>query len=193
MKLFAHSNGHDFEFDLQPDRDRVLVRIGGREIAVTLDDQKSSIRTAFLSTEPPKVGTRSAPKGRRGAKGRVEVPGDRRIDFGWDRKDGVTSILIDGIGFEVVVRDPRTELLARVTGRPAAAAGAVSVRAPIPGLVTRVLLKGGDPVKKGQPVLCLDAMKLENEIAAPRDGVLRSIEARSGQPVDKGQVLFVVD
>jgi biotin carboxyl carrier protein len=166
MKLFAHSNGHDFELEIRPERDRLLVRLGGREIVVAFDDQKASIRTAFL--------------------------GDRRLDFGWDRRDGVYTLLIDGIEYEVVVRDPKSEHLARVVAGAPGAAQATEVRAPIPGLITKVLGKPGDAVRKGQPVLCLDAMKLENEIAAPRDGTLRSLEVAPGQPVEKGQVLFVV-
>ena len=166
MKLFAHSNGHDFEMDVQPDRDRLVVRCNGREIVVAFDDQKSSIRTAFL--------------------------GDRRFDFGWDRRDGTYAIVIDGIGYEVVVRDPKSEHLARVVAGAPGAAQAAEVRAPIPGLITKVLLKAGDPVKKDQPVLCLDAMKLENEIASPREGTIRSLEVAPGRAVEKGQVLFVV-
>ena len=166
MKFFAHSNGHDFELDIQPDRDRLLVRTEGKEVVVAFDDQKWSIRTAFL--------------------------GDRRLDFGWDRREGTYSLHIEGIEYEVVVRDPKTELLAKVAGRGPAASAAAEVRAPIPGLITKVLLKAGEAVKKDQSVCCLDAMKLENEIRSPREGVLRAVEVRPGQAVEKGQVLFVV-
>ena len=166
MKFFAHSNGHDFELDIQPDRDRLLVKCNGKDIVVAFDDEKWNIRTAFL--------------------------GDRRLDFGWDRRDGAYAIHIEGIEYDIVVRDPKTELLAKVVGGGAAVAAAAEVRAPIPGLITKVLLKAGEAVKEGQSVLCLDAMKLENEIRSPREGVLRAIEVQPGQAVDKGQVLFVV-
>jgi biotin carboxyl carrier protein len=166
VKFFAHSNGHDFELDIQPDRDRLLVKCNGKDIVVAFDDEKWSIRTAFL--------------------------GDRRLDFGWDRRDGTYAIHIQGIEYDIVVRDPKTELLAKVVGGGPAAAAMAEVRAPIPGLITKVLLKPGETVKEGQSVLCLDAMKLENEIRSPREGVLRKIEVQPGQAVDKGQVLFVV-
>ena len=94
--------------------------------------------------------------------------------------------------YEVVVRDPKSEMLAKVVGDGQASAAAAEVRAPIPGLITKVLLKAGDAVKKDQPVLCLDAMKLENEIAAPKDGVVKSVEVQPGQAVEKGQSLFVI-
>jgi biotin carboxyl carrier protein len=166
MKFFSHSNGHDFELDIQPDRDRLLVKCNGKEIVLAFDDAKWSIRTAFL--------------------------GNRRLDFGWDRADGVYSLHIEGIEYEVVVRDPKTELLSKVVGGGPGAASTATVKAPIPGLITKVLLKPGDPVKKDQPVLCLDAMKLENEISAPRDGTLKEVSVQPGQAVEKGQSLFVV-
>ena len=166
MKFFAHSNGHDFELDIQPDRDRLIVKLGDKEIVVAFDDQKWSIRTAFL--------------------------GDRRLDFGWDRRDGIYSLHIEGIEYEVVVRDPKSELLAKVVGGGPAASATAEVRAPIPGLITKVLLKAGEAVKKDQPVCCLDAMKLENEIASPRDGTIKSIDVQPGQAVEKGQAMFVV-
>jgi biotin carboxyl carrier protein len=166
VKFFSHSNGHDFELDIQPDRDKLIVKCNGKEIVLAFVDAKWSIRTAFL--------------------------GNRRLDFGWDRHDGVYSLHIEGIEYEVIVRDPKTELLAKVVGSGPAANQAAEVKAPIPGLITKVLLKAGDPVKKDQPVLCLDAMKLENEIAAPRDGTVKSIEVQPGQAVEKGQALFVV-
>lgn len=166
MKFFAHSNGHDFELDIQPDRDRLIVKVGGKEIALTFDDQKASIRTAFL--------------------------GDRRIDFGWDRRESGYTIQIEGIEYEVEVRDPKMELISKTVRSGAAASRAAEVRAPIPGLITKVLLKSGEAVKKDQPVLCLDAMKLENEIAAPQEGTVTRVAVQPGQPVERGQLLFVI-
>jgi biotin carboxyl carrier protein len=166
MKFFAHSNGHDFEVDIQTDRDRLRVTVNGRERIVTFDDAKWSIRTAFV--------------------------GDRRLDFGWDRRNGVTSILIEGIEYEIVVRDPKTELLAKTVAGGIAGTATAELRAPIPGLVTQVLVKPGEAVRKDQSVLCLDAMKLENEIRAPRDGVVRQVEVQPGQAVEKGQMLLVI-
>lgn len=166
MKFFTHSGGHDYEMDIQPDRDRLVVRIAGREVVILFDEATGGIRTAFV--------------------------GDRRLDFGWRRHDGTYTLQIEGIEYEIVVRDPKMELLSRMVARPGEAEGAAEVRAPIPGLVSKVLLKTGEAVRKGQPVLCLDAMKLENEISAPKDGVLKIISVQPGQPVEKGQSLFVV-
>ncbi len=166
MRIFARSGGREFELEVRPEAGRLLVRRGRREWAVAIDGPAPGLRTAFLD--------------------------DRRLDFGWRRRDGRYLILIDGIEVEVEVSDSRTRTLGKALGAAPVASGALEVRAPIPGRITRVLRKAGESVRKNDPVLCLDAMKLENEIAAPRDGTLRSVAVRPGQPVEKGQPLFVV-
>ncbi len=66
------------------------------------------------------------------------------------------------------------------------------VKAPIPGLITRVLAEPGAAVQAGQTLFVLEAMKMENEIRAPFDGVLSSLSAAAGQTVVRGQVLAEV-
>ncbi|HEX9118393.1 MAG TPA: biotin/lipoyl-containing protein [Anaerolineae bacterium] len=61
--------------------------------------------------------------------------------------------------------------------------GDARVKAPIPGLVTRILVKVGDEVTAGQPLLVLEAMKMENEIRAPRRGQVSHLNVKPGQNV----------
>jgi biotin carboxyl carrier protein len=63
------------------------------------------------------------------------------------------------------------------------------VKAPIPGLITRVLVQVGDQVEAGQPILVLEAMKMENEIRAPRAGIVSRLDIGSGQGVALHEVL----
>jgi biotin carboxyl carrier protein len=72
---------------------------------------------------------------------------------------------------------------------PAAKAGAGSVTAPMPGLIVDVTCKVGDKVKAGQPVVILEAMKMQNPLAAPVDGEVKTIHVKSGDSVAVGQVL----
>ena len=116
----------------------------------------------------------------------------RRIDFAWRRGENGYTVLINGVPHDVEIRDPRAELANAATRRDGKAGRDARVVAPIPGLVTRILVQAGERVKKGRPVVCLDAMKLENEIPSPRAGVIRSIDVEPGRPVEKGQTLFVV-
>jgi biotin carboxyl carrier protein len=66
------------------------------------------------------------------------------------------------------------------------------VKAPIPGLVSRVLVAPGDSVTAGQALVILEAMKMENEIRAPFDGVVSSVTATVGQSAPRGQLLVEV-
>jgi glutaconyl-CoA/methylmalonyl-CoA decarboxylase subunit gamma len=63
------------------------------------------------------------------------------------------------------------------------------VNAPMPGTINDVKVKPGDSVKKGQVLLILEAMKMENEIMAPADGVVASVNVSKGSSVSAGDVL----
>jgi biotin carboxyl carrier protein len=78
---------------------------------------------------------------------------------------------------------------------PAKKAGPVSgevVKAPMPGTIVNVIAAEGAKVKKGEVVLILEAMKMENEILSPRDGVVTSIIAPKGSSVNSGDPMFAL-
>ena len=87
------------------------------------------------------------------------------------------------------------ELLDELTARALLATGGRTVKkvrhvtAAMPGRVLRVLVGAGDRVTQGQPVLVLEAMKMENEVKSPRDGAVASVETAAGQAVSAGDVL----
>ena len=74
----------------------------------------------------------------------------------------------------------------------APAAGAETVEAPMPGNIVNVAVKVGDQVKKGQLLVVLEAMKMENEIVAPRDGQVASVNVSKGDAVNPGDVLVQI-
>ena len=80
--------------------------------------------------------------------------------------------------------------LMQTLGLDKAARKAGDLKAPMPGLVLNVLVRPGDAVKKNDPVLVLEAMKMENVIKAPGDGVVKAVPAEKGRPVEKGQLLI---
>ena len=65
--------------------------------------------------------------------------------------------------------------------------------APMTGVVTRVLVKAGDPVSKGQPLVALEAMKMEHMVRAPRDGRVKQVLAAPGAMVQGGDELAQLD
>ena len=76
---------------------------------------------------------------------------------------------------------------------PVVAAGAASVNAPMPGKIVKVVASAGQTVKKGEVILILEAMKMQNEISAPVDGTLKTISVSAGQNVKPGEVLAVIE
>ncbi len=77
------------------------------------------------------------------------------------------------------------------TGTDAHLAG--EVRAPMPGLVLKVLVSPGDTVEVGQPLLIMEAMKMENEIRSPVAGSVKEVRVSKNQPVEKDALLVVVE
>jgi len=71
-------------------------------------------------------------------------------------------------------------------------AGKGEVRAPMPGMILRVEVAEGDTVKQGQPLLVMEAMKMENEIKAETAGVVKSILAKAQQAVEKDDLLLSI-
>lgn len=95
--------------------------------------------------------------------------------------------------FQVQVEDERTRKLNTGRKAPALPSGELAVRAPIPGLVVKVLVNPDDEVVDGQPLVILEAMKMENEIRSLRAGKVRSVAVTPGQRVEQNEVLLVVD
>ena len=76
---------------------------------------------------------------------------------------------------------------------PAGAQGGVKVNAPMPGKILGIKVSAGQAVKKGDVLLVLEAMKMENEIVAPQDGTVASVNTSVGEQVEAGAVLATLN
>jgi len=82
----------------------------------------------------------------------------------------------------------------KAASAPSAATGkAGAVTSPLQGTIIKINAANGDAVKAGQTVIVLEAMKMQNDIAAPKDGTLSDLAVAVGDNVKSGQVLFVVE
>ncbi len=68
-----------------------------------------------------------------------------------------------------------------------------AIRAMLPGVVTKILVKEGDEVKAGDTVMILEAMKMENEVKSPKSGKVKQILVKEGDRVENGDVLVVLE
>ena len=75
----------------------------------------------------------------------------------------------------------------------AGGAGSVKLSSPMPGKILAVKANVGDSVKKGQVILILEAMKMENEVVAPEDGTIASIDVTVGASVESGDTLATLN
>jgi acyl-CoA carboxylase subunit alpha len=114
----------------------------------------------------------------------LEIGGTRRVYRVHQAGDGTYVDASDGSS--ALREAPRF-------GDPTKLAPAGSLLAPMPGLVLRVLAEPGTAVTAGQPILVLEAMKMEQTVSAPADGVLAELHAKAGDQVSTGQVLGVLE
>jgi len=101
------------------------------------------------------------------------------------------SLAIAGERFEVGAIDARRKALRTAAG--VSGAGANEVVSPMPGKVVRILKAAGATVARGEGLLVVEAMKMENELASPRDGKVKRVHVAEGQPVEGGVVLLELE
>ncbi|MDO5147337.1 MAG: biotin/lipoyl-containing protein [Eubacteriales bacterium] len=81
----------------------------------------------------------------------------------------------------------------KASAAPAGNQGNIKVNAPMPGKILDIRVSGGTSVKKGQVLLILEAMKMENEVVAPEDGTVASVNVSVGDSVEAGAVLATLN
>lgn len=150
---------------------------------------------------------------RPGANQTLDVNGEpHRVDFQTIDEGALYSLLIDNRSWEVLVerngdeyrisidgelylvsvQDERTRKIQKALNRAAKETGEFILKAPMPGLVRGVPVQTGQEVQKGQGLVILEAMKMENELRAPRVGVVKDIRVKPGDAVELGQALVVI-
>ena len=99
-------------------------------------------------------------------------------------------VKINGVIYPVQVKD-KFDLLLEKVGMSSTTSGKLNlIKAPMPGLIIDLKVKTGDVVKAGDPLLILEAMKMENILKAPGEGEVKSVKVKKGDSVEKNQVLI---
>ncbi|TLZ69560.1 MAG: acetyl-CoA carboxylase biotin carboxyl carrier protein subunit, partial [Methanobacteriota archaeon] len=100
--------------------------------------------------------------------------------------------IVDGHRYMISIGDVTEDRSEKA--RPGMIRGAaIDVRSSMPGRVVRVLVAPGARVRRGQTLLVLEAMKMQNEIPAPQDGVVRRLNATEGETIPADRVVAVIE
>jgi biotin carboxyl carrier protein len=105
---------------------------------------------------------------------------------------GAYALVLEGVRLHVEALDERARAV-RSLSAAAIHAGPEVVRAPMPGLIVRVLIAPGDTVRAGDGLVVMEAMKMENELRAKGPGKVRTVSASVGTPVEKGAILIELE
>jgi biotin carboxyl carrier protein len=164
------------------------VTIGERVLAVRL---RRAGETVFASVDvgpelPVRLDTVRGPL-------HALVVGDQRHELLAHRTPEHVDLALRGIGYRAEVLDEAHARLAQVTAAHAGAHVRLDLKAPMPGLVVKILVSPGEQVTAGQPLVVLQAMKMENELSLPRAGTVTTIGVAPGQTVEAGQILASID
>ena len=106
-------------------------------------------------------------------------------DEGW-------RVLMRGDLYQARVVDERAVRLAKSAGGTVAQTGDFQLKAPMPGLVVSVPVSEGQAVKKGDIIVILESMKMQNELKSPRDGTVARVKVKGGDTVEQNQIMITV-
>lgn len=164
MKYITTVNGKEFEIEIVDERH---IRIGGR--LLTVDFESVSGQPVFSLILDGKSFESFVYQG----------------DEDWE-------VLLRGRQFQVRVEDEREKRLKAAAGGGVAEGGEFHLKAPMPGLVVAIPVSEGQEIKKGQVLLILESMKMQNELKAPRDGVIDRIRVKTGESVEQKQTMLSI-
>lgn len=102
------------------------------------------------------------------------------------------EVLLMGRQFPVIVEDEREKRLRAAAGGSVSDAGEYHLRSPMPGMVVSIPVKEGQHIEKGDVLLILESMKMQNELKSPRPGSISRIRVKVGESVEQRQTLLSV-
>jgi pyruvate carboxylase subunit B len=167
MKYFVTVNGRDYNIEYD-EQSPAIIRINGK--AIPFDFQQG--------THPENV----------------HLILDHQSLMFWMEKnhEGYHAHCL-GHDFNIMVEDERTRRLRTVLKVGGGRSVAGIVRASMPGMIVKITVEAGQMVRKGQGLLIVEAMKMENEIKSPIDGKVLEIRVAPLQTVEKGETLLMIE
>ncbi|KXK12124.1 MAG: putative Na+-transporting oxaloacetate decarboxylase alpha subunit [Chloroflexi bacterium OLB14] len=164
MKYITTVDGKEFEVEIVDDKH---IRIGER--LLTVDFESVSGQPVFS----------------------VIIDGKSYESFISESDEG-WQVLMRGKQYQITVEDEREKRLRAAAGGGVAEGGEFNLKAPMPGLVVSIPVAEGQEIKKGQVLIILESMKMQNELKSPKDGIVERIRVKAGESVEQKQALLSV-
>ena len=168
MKLQAEIDGQTYPVEIRRDGDGTFAKVGDREYELEVSQPEPGV---YLFKHEGRIYEASVS---------VTV-----------NKDAPFEVDLRGRRFEVSVSDPRQ--LRGAGSDHAQDHGLAEIRSAMPGKVVRLLAAAGQQVGKGDGIIVIEAMKMQNEIKSPKDGFVKSVNVEEGATVNAGEVLVVIE
>lgn len=168
MKLQAELNNENHEVEIKRDGDKVFARVDEREYELEASEVEPNV---FLLKNDNKI---------------YEIFVSPQNSIGEP-----FQVRVKNFDFEIKLIDSK-----RLRGGNAAggnADGIVEIKTAMPGKLVRILAEQGAEIKQGEPVLVVEAMKMQNEMKSPKDGVVKEIRFSEGATVNAGDVLAIIE
>lgn len=168
MKFLAETDGNKHKIDIVRDAERVTATIDGRQYELEASEPESGV---FLFKKDGQV---------------FEASVSQKA-----KSNDTNLVRVKASVHEIRIIDPKR--LRGTAGHDSDASGKAEIKTAMPGKVVRILVAEGDTVQKGDGVIVVEAMKMQNEMKSPKDGVIAAIKAAEGDTVGAGDVLAVID
>jgi biotin carboxyl carrier protein len=166
MKIFANTKKHEFEYELRQENGNGILFKDGK----------------ILNVEFISLGS-----------GRYSLIKDNMTYIvNISKKEDNYNVRVAGDQFDVAVEDERTRQVKALVNAAGSSRGEKTIKAPIPGLVVKILAKAGEKVKADNSLLILEAMKMENIIKAPFDCEVVKINVKEKDAVTQNQLLLKI-
>ncbi|MFN2215511.1 MAG: biotin/lipoyl-containing protein [Anaerolineales bacterium] len=163
---------------------KYITTVNGKEYIIEiLDDQHITLEEEVLEVDFKSVADQPVYS--------LIIGGKSHEAYVYPDEDS-TQVLYQGRSFSVKVEDEREKRLRAAGGSTVSEGVEYLLRSPMPGLVISLPVSEGQKVKKGDVLLILESMKMQNELKSPRDGILTRVKVKPGDNVEQRQILLSV-
>jgi biotin carboxyl carrier protein len=166
MKLQASIEGENHDIEVTRDGDRLFARVDDRQYELEASEPEPNV---YLLKHEARI---------------FEI-------FSSPQKNAAYSVRVGSVEMDVTISDPKR--LRGTAAGPDDSSGKAEIKTAMPGKVVRILKDVGDTVEKGEGVIVVEAMKMQNEMKSPKDGIVKELRVTESDTVGAGDVLVVIE